>query len=76
MLGSILLSPISGLGFIFNEIAKAVDEDREARRKQTMAELTELHRSFEQGAIAESAFDEQEKLLLDRLDSLSDGGTA
>jgi hypothetical protein len=76
MLGSILLSPFKGLSFVFNEIAKAVDEDREARRKQTMAELQELHRNYEKGAIAEEAFDEQEKILLDRLDALSDGGGA
>ena len=71
MLGSILLSPFTGLGFVFNEIAKAVNEEREARRRLTMSELQDLHRRYESGEVAEDTFDEQEKQLLDRLDSLS-----
>jgi len=57
MLGSLLLSPMTGLTFILREIAQAVDEAREADRRAIMAELQELHRLIERGAIAEAAFD-------------------
>ncbi len=72
MLGSLLLSPITGLNFIFREIAKAVETAREADRQAIMAELQELHRLVERGSIAEAEFDKQEAALLDRLDDLSD----
>jgi hypothetical protein len=71
MLGSLLLSPITGLSFILREIAHAVDEAREADRRAIMAELQELHRRIESGDIAEADFDTQEAALLDRLDALS-----
>jgi hypothetical protein len=74
MLGSLLLSPITGLTFIMREIANAVDEAREADRRAIMAELQELHRRIENGDIAEADFDAQEAALLDRLDALSGTG--
>ncbi len=74
MLGSLLLSPITGLTFIMREIANAVDEAREADRRAIMAELQELHRRIESGDIAEADFDTQEAALLDRLDAMSGGG--
>jgi hypothetical protein len=73
MLGSLLLSPITGLTFIMREIANAVDEAREADRRAIMAELQELHRRIESGDIAEADFDTQEAALLDRLDAMSGG---
>jgi len=74
MLGSLLLSPMTGLTFILREIAQAVDEAREADRRAIMAELQELHRLIERGAIAEAAFDTREAALLDRLEALSGAG--
>ena len=70
MLGSIVFAPFHGLAFIFREIAKAVDADRDAQREQVMGSLRELHRRIETGAVTEAEFDEQEKALLDRLESL------
>jgi hypothetical protein len=75
MLGGLLLSPIHGLAFIFREIARAADESRDAERQALMAELQELHRSIESGAITEAAFNSREAALLDRLEALSGGGT-
>jgi len=72
MLGSLLLSPITGLNFILREIVKSVEIAREADRQAIMAELQELHRSVERGSIAEDEFDMREAALLDRLDGLSD----
>lgn len=75
MLGSLLLSPVTGLAFVMRQIADAVDEAREADRRAIMAELQELHRLLERGEIADAAFDEREATLLDRLDGLSGGKT-
>jgi hypothetical protein len=75
MLGSLLLSPITGLTFILREIAHAVDETRGADRRAIMAELQELHRRIEGGDIAEAEFDTREAALLDRLDVLAGAGT-
>ncbi len=74
MLGSLLLSPITGLTFIMREIANAVDEAREADRRAIMAELQELHRRIESGDITEADFDTQETALLDRLEAMSGAG--
>jgi hypothetical protein len=70
MLSSLVLAPFHGLAFIFREIARAVDEDRESQREQVMASLRELHRGLESGSLAEADFERQEKELLDRLDQL------
>ncbi len=75
MLGGLLLSPMTGLTFVLREIANAVDEAREADRRAIMAELQELHRLIERGAVAEPAFDAREAVLLDRLEALSGAGT-
>jgi hypothetical protein len=70
MLSELVLAPFHGLSFIFREIAKAVEEDREAQREQVMASLRELHRGLESGSLAEADFQRQEKELLDRLEKL------
>ncbi len=75
MIGSLLLSPVTGLTFIMREIAHAIDEAREADRRAVMAALQELHRQIETGAITEAQFDLREAELLDRLEALS-GGSA
>lgn len=76
MLGSLLMSPMTGLTFIMREIAHAVDEAREAGRKAIMADLQELHRQIERGAITEPEFDLREAALLDQLEGLSGNGAA
>ena len=76
MLGSLLLSPVTGLAFVLRKIADAVDEAREADRRAIMAELQELHRLLERGQIDDDAFDSREAALLDRLEALSGGGQA
>lgn len=71
MLGSLLLSPLNGLTFVFGKIVEAVEEAREAERNAIMAELRDLHRRLEQGSIDEARFDERENELLTRLDRLN-----
>lgn len=71
MIGSLLLSPITGLAFIMRQIADAVDEAQEASRRAIMSELQDLHRRLECGDIDEETFEKQEILLLDRLEAIS-----
>nr|WP_294526941.1 gas vesicle protein GvpG [uncultured Rhodopila sp.] len=74
MIGSLLMSPMTGLTFIMREIAHAVDEAREAGRKAIMADLQELHRQIERGSITEPEFELREAALLDQLEGLSGNG--
>ena len=76
MLGSLLLSPITGVTFILREIARAVDEARAADRRAIMDELQELHRQIERGAIPEAEFEAREAALLDRLEAFSSSSAA
>lgn len=71
MLGNLLFSPVTGLAFIMRQITDAVNEAQEASRRAIMADLQTLHRQLERGEIDEKRFDEQETVLLDRLESLS-----
>jgi Gas vesicle protein G len=75
MLGSLLMSPMTGLTFILREIAQAVDDARDADRRGIMADLQELHRLIERGTITDAEFDAREGPLLDRLDALSGNGS-
>ena len=67
MLGMLLMSPVTGLIFVLREIAQAVGDARDADRRAAMAELQELHRLIEAGAIPEAEFEEREAVLLDKL---------
>ena len=71
MIGSILLSPLSGLAFICREIANAVDKALEAEKGELMDELRALHQRVERKEIEENAFAEKETALLDRLDDIN-----
>lgn len=76
MLGGLLLSPMTGLTFVLREIAQAVDEARDADRRAIMAELQELHRLIERGAIDDATFEAREMALLDRLEAHDGAGSA
>lgn len=71
IIGDILLFPVNGIFFIFEEIhsaaLKALREDAE----QVTENLRKLHFMLERGKISETEFDIQEKTLLDRLDEIN-----
>jgi hypothetical protein len=67
-LDDLVMSPFKGFMFIVKEIAKAVEQERESQRNNTMAELSALHAKLEAGEIDEDTFDELEAELLDRLE--------
>lgn len=66
----ILKFPFTGLMFIVKEIANAAAQEQAQQRTDLMAELTSLHRRLESGEISEDEFDEQEEILLDRLEQM------
>jgi hypothetical protein len=70
LVDDLLMAPMKGILWVFEEIHKAANEAQDARREQIMAALSELYVSLEQGAITEDAFDDREQALLDELDTL------
>jgi len=72
ILGDILLSPGKGLMWIFRSIHHAVEDAREQESTNVRAQLTELYQELERGELTEEQFDEQEKVLLDRLDQMKE----
>ncbi|MCC6511089.1 MAG: gas vesicle protein GvpG [Pirellulaceae bacterium] len=65
----VVMSPFKGFLFIAKEVAKAVDQAKEAERASAMTELSQLHLRLEQGEISEEEFDQRETELLDLLES-------
>ncbi len=71
MLTSIITGPFKGLLFIARKVDEAVQQEREQERAATMETLRRLHLQYEAGQIEAAAFEEQEEILLNRLDNLS-----
>ena len=70
IIDDLLASPARGLMFVLRKINDAVQQEREAQKKATMAELTALHRELDEGRITEDEFDAREHVLLSRLDRM------
>lgn len=69
-LGKILASPLNGILWIFNEIKKAAEEEQKGDAEAIKHELNELYILLELGKITEEEFEQREKILLDKLDTL------
>ena len=72
IIDDLLASPARGLMFVLKKINEAVQKEREAQEKATMAELTALHRELDEGKITEEDFDAREQVLLTRLDGIQE----
>ena len=70
IIDDLLASPARGLMFVLRKINDAVQQEREAQEKASMAELTSLHRELDEGKITEQEFDARESVLLSRLDGI------
>jgi len=70
IIDDLLASPALGLMFVLRKINDAVQQEREAQEKATMAELTALHRELDERKITEEEFDAREHVLLSRLDGM------
>jgi len=66
----ILCSPVNGILWIFREIHKAAKEELGNEAESITDQLRNLYMQLETSRISEQQFDNQEKLLLDRLDRL------
>ena len=70
IIDDLLLAPIHGIIWIFRELHETVKAEMAAEEKSLTAQLSELYMMLETGKISETEFDEQEKVLLDRLDAI------
>lgn len=72
IIDNILMSPARGLLAIFREIHNAAIQEVLDDGATIRAELAELYLLLETGRISTAEFDNQEGVLLDRLDALDD----
>ena len=70
LLDDILLFPIHGVVWIFNEVANAAQQEMDNEAEDITARLSELYMMLETGQITEEEFDTREKELLDRMDKI------
>jgi hypothetical protein len=73
LLDDILLSPLRGALFVFQEIQKA-SEAEEHNSQPIVQELQDLYMLLETGKITEEEFDKQETVLLERLERTERSG--
>ncbi len=70
LVGKLLASPFKGVLWVFKEIHDAARQEKANESAAITAALSELYMKLEAGQITAAEFAAQEKLLLDRLDSL------
>ena len=61
---------VKGLKFVFRSVNEAVETELENERHSIRDRLHELYQMLERGEIDEDTFDDEEEVLLDRLDHL------
>jgi hypothetical protein len=74
LVDDILLFPIKGVLWILNEVCEAVDQELDNEADAITVKLQQLYAMLEAGKITEIEFDEQEGILLDRLDAIQERG--
>lgn len=72
LLDDILLSPLRGILWVAREVDKVAQEELANEAETIKADLSELYQMLEKGRITEEEFDAREKVLLDRLDAISE----
>jgi len=70
LVDDILLSPMRGLLWVFEEIRDAAEQELHEEAKAITLQLQQLYGMLESKAITEAEFDLREAKLLDRLDQL------
>ncbi len=71
LVDDLLLSPFSGLLWVFKEIHKAVQQEQDGEAEAVTRLLSELYMKLETGVITEEEFVVEEGHLLDRLDDIN-----
>lgn len=72
LIDDILLAPFTSIFWIFRELNGAVRQELASEENQLISELTSLYMMLETGKITEAEFEEEERLLLDRLDHIQE----
>ncbi|MEI6709111.1 MAG: gas vesicle protein GvpG [Methylococcales bacterium] len=72
LVDDILFSPIKGINWIFKKVHELAQEELVGEADRLRDNLTELYMQLEAGQITEEEFEQQETLLLDRLDALDE----
>ncbi|MCR4308485.1 MAG: gas vesicle protein GvpG [Deltaproteobacteria bacterium] len=72
LIDDILLSPLHGVLWVAREVDKAAQEELANESGTIKADLSELYLMLETGRITEEEFDAREKVMLDRLDAISE----
>lgn len=72
LVDDILFSPVKGINWIFKKIHQLAQEELDGEADRIRESLTELYMQLETGEITEAEFEEQEAVLLDRLDALDE----
>lgn len=72
LVDDILFSPVKGIMWIFRQIHELAEEELAGEADRIRESLTELYMLLETGQITEEEFEQQETLLLDRLDALDE----
>ena len=72
LVDDILFSPIKGINWIFKKVHELAEEELSGEADRIRESLTELYMQLETGEISEEEFEQQEAVLLDRLDALDE----
>jgi len=72
LIDDLIMSPGTFLMWVIRQVQEAAEGELEQDSVRITAELGELHRMLESGAIGEAEFDTREKALLDRLEEIEE----
>ncbi|MDD5271137.1 MAG: gas vesicle protein GvpG [Methylovulum sp.] len=72
LVDDLLFSPVKGIMWIFKKVHELAEEELTGEADRIRESLTELYMLLETGQITEEEFEQQETLLLDRLDALDE----
>lgn len=72
LVDDILFSPVKGILWIFRQVHELAEEELAGEADRIRESLTELYMQLEAGQITEEEFEQQEAVLLDRLDALDE----
>lgn len=72
LIDDLIVAPGKFVFWVMRQVQEAAAREMEQENERISAELVELHRRLETGAISEAQFEQREAQLLDRLDELGE----
>ena len=70
LIDDLILAPGKFVFWILRQVHEAAEKEMDQEAERLTAELGELHRRLESGALGEQEFDAREREILDRLEEL------